>query len=440
MRHLFFILGGAQLSEALRLQEAAPRIDDKVQFLREEFQTKGSTVSLRDWLSNGECFNLALTPQYNNQHTIWGLLTTLKEEGLLKNLTGIAACSGGTIAGSFIAAGLDYKNFTKFWPRKGWLGFHPSEPKLSEDYLQFLSGLPESFEDLKIPFALSLTNWTDEDAFMTTSKKSASRMIVSSGQLREPLVAAVATGNNGAISDPWCPKCIFGMWPKKVNGMYPVTDGAFTDLWGLEGLSNLPKCSRVLNIVPLDYANQVQPPDVDTIPTRPAEVVSLTVVQPPSASLSYMLEGFGRSDITSRASEDWNDLMFDVQKKTMLKQLDEKLPFKKRKGKAGGGQIIMTVVPDINETEGELWFDSWFSKRRDQFWKDFSDEDVEVSKDWKSYIGPPMHWLATSLTDATFIREWNNDHYDAKYHLMRSCAPGLYFGAGLLASFFVTMF
>merc|ERR1719321_1523195 len=135
--------------------------------------------TLREWLSEDKCFNLALTPQYNNQHSVWGLLQSLKDEGLLKNLKGISACSGGSLPGAFLAADRDFNFFSKHFPENGWLGFGPSEPKITNDYARFMNvSLPKRFEQLKVPFALSVTVW-DTDKNIFTSPLAAHPMVVS---------------------------------------------------------------------------------------------------------------------------------------------------------------------------------------------------------------------------------------------------------------------
>merc|ERR1719316_524649 len=101
------------------------------------------------------------------------------------------------------------------------------------------------------------------------------------------MIAAVATGNNNLFSDPGCPKCAFGLHPKSFEGHYPVTDGAFADIWGTAGLVSLPKCSRLIHVLPLDYKGQVEPQQPSEIPTHPTEVVTMVIVQPPVASHSY---------------------------------------------------------------------------------------------------------------------------------------------------------
>merc|ERR1719313_1939136 len=94
--------------------------------LKAEVAIEGAQ-NLREWMQEDECFNIALAPQFNNQHSIFAILQQFKEEGLLKHNTGMAACSGSTLPAVFFGAGRDFYDFNETFPKDGWRGFGPSE-------------------------------------------------------------------------------------------------------------------------------------------------------------------------------------------------------------------------------------------------------------------------------------------------------------------------
>jgi len=341
--------------------------------------------TLHDWMSKDACLNLALVPQYNNQHSIWGLLEFMRNEGLLKHLTGVSACSGGSLPGVFIAAGKQFQDFKSAFPKNGWLGFGPSEPKITQDYEKFLSVLPKKFEDLLIPFALSGTHWDSEKALKTFVKKESHEIVMTSGDLYPALTTAVATGNNGVIKDDACPKCSFGFWPRTVNGLYPVTDGAFTDIWGTKGLVALPKCSRLLHVLPLDYPGQTKPQANHEIPTNPTDLVTLVVTQPPTGSHSYFHEGqrkkliqegasamkINMMTVSSKSTQQWNHLMFTKAHEGVAKIMNQKMEVV---SDSPGSKHYLALVDNAKElrkvqTFKEKVYDAWMDGMRDNFWK-----------------------------------------------------------------------
>merc|ERR1719281_550191 len=91
---------------------------------------------------------------------MFGMLEALKEEDLLKGVKGISSVSGTTLPAMFHASETPFSKFKEQFPEKGWGGIGPAEPKIEEDYRKFLTNsVPDHFEDLKIPTAISLTRW-----------------------------------------------------------------------------------------------------------------------------------------------------------------------------------------------------------------------------------------------------------------------------------------
>merc|ERR1719420_2546144 len=97
-------------------------------------------------------------------------------------------------------------------------------------------------------------------------------LIVNRGSLKDSMIAALATGSEGGIPDMFCPKCVTGFWPKKLGNASTVTDGAFSDLMGVQGLIGLPKCDRLLHILPLDYPGQMGALPRNEIPGEPEDI------------------------------------------------------------------------------------------------------------------------------------------------------------------------
>lgn len=339
-------------------------------------------VTLREWLAAGEePFNVAIVPQYNNQHLVFGIMEALKEAGLMKKLSGISACSGGTLPGAFYAAGKSFRDFDAAFPAKGWAGFGPSEPRIEKDYRAFLArNLPEKFEQLQIPLALSLTKWDDISKIKTMMPQNARPFVATSGDLHSAMVAAVATGNNGVLSDLGCPFCAFGFHPKTVEDQYPVTDGAFADIWGTKGLEKLPQANRVLHILPLDYAGQVAPQTPEDIPGNPRELVTLVAIQPPASSQSYVLDALNRRDITKRTTGEWNQMLFESNHKAIEKLLDQ--PFQLQRSADGNsyhGKLLVDGGLGQIETKSEKDFDDYMARGRDMFWR-YYDSKKQVPK------------------------------------------------------------
>lgn len=321
---------------------------------------------------------MALTPQYNNHYSLFGILEYLETNNLLKKIGGISAASGGSLPAAFLAAGKSYATFQDKFPKEGWGAFGPSEPKISADYKRFLeSALPKNFNELKYPLSLSLTEWRDLEVLKHMNATYATAFAANSGDLHEAMTAAVATMFTSAV-DPKCPYCQYGFWPKKVNGKFPVTDGAFGDIWGVKGVSSLPKCSKLLLLLPLDYENQVAPPHPASIDKSIEEMVTLAFVQTPVASHSYILEK--ASDqypamkmVTSTSTQEWNTRMFEDMKEAMQSAVSKPVFFTQDAVGHKTAVLHLANKLDKQETYMEQLYDRLMSYERDMFWAFWKD-------------------------------------------------------------------
>merc|ERR1719160_533044 len=194
---------------------------------------------------------------------MFGVTDFLQQKNHMKNVKGIAASSGGSLPAAHAAAGSNFSTFERSFPTEGWSGFSPSEPKISNEYKKMLvNTLPKTFEELQVPLGLSLTHWEDEAALKKFDQKRSKGFAVGTGDLHEALTASVVTSG----PHPSCPNCTKGFWPRKLANKYPVTDGAFGDAWGARGLAVLPQTPRVLQVLPLDYPEQLSPPASTDLP------------------------------------------------------------------------------------------------------------------------------------------------------------------------------
>jgi hypothetical protein len=370
MKSIIFILFSCAAVEALHV-----RAGKETQATKSD-QTPYPTAhpTLKQWLTEGGCYNLVLTPQYNNQHSMFGITEYLRKENLLKKLGGIAAGSGGSLPGAFLAAGSNFSSFQANFPRKGWSGFRPSEPSLTQDYEQFLDAtLPPTFGQLKYPLALSLTHWESTDALKKFDHSRQKGFAVNTGDLHEAMIAAVTTSGG----HPSCPNCTKGFWPRRVNSRFPVTDGAFGDVWGVNGLSAIPSCNKLLHLLPLDYPGQVEPPDLNALPRKPAEMVSLVIVQPPVASHSYFHDKMPfMKFITSKGPEEWNALMFDTTHDAMQSAVDATLNFRTDTGGKQATLVLQHRKLTDHETFPEQVYDRMLALERDRFWAFYGDKDA----------------------------------------------------------------
>lgn len=320
---------------------------------------------------------------------MFGITEFLRKEKLFKHLGGVAAGSGGSLPGAFAAADLDFKTFQDHFPTVGWSGFGPSEPKISKDYDAFLDAtLPSTFEELKHPLGLSLTIWDDLNSLKHYDNLKQKGFGIAHGDLHEAMAAAVTT----SCPHVSAPNCTRGFWPRRVNNQYPVTDGAFADVWGMKGLTVIPYCPKILHLLPLDYADQVEPPSLTNLPKQPKEMVTLSIVQPPTASHSYIGEqAMPRmwNLITQRSSRQWNKIMFEATDFAIKPLLNQTIPFKE--DDMHNKQAVMVLDPEIlgrQETLSEQIYDRLQSLQRDRFWSFYDSEGQKATrdKDWPKVL------------------------------------------------------
>lgn len=336
-------------------------------------QTKLNTQSLKEWLSDERGFHLLLTPQYNNQHSIFGVTEFLQQGNLLKDLRGVSAGSGGSLPGAFAAAGSNFSLFQEHFPKVGWGGLGPAEPKITQDYMRILAAtLPKTFEELRYPLGLSLTHWNDLESLKNFDHTRQRGFAVSTGNLHEAMVAAVTT--SGAHKS--CPYCSTGFWPRRIENKFPVTDGAFGDIWGSKGLSHLPRSEKILHLLPLDYPGQVEPPSLSDVEHPPSEMVSLVLVQPPVASHAYLLEKHPvLKSVSSKSSADWNTAMFQSTHTAMSSVIADKIDFSSPTvGRCKHAVVNLDGGLTSGETLNEQIYDRVMSFSRDQFWSFYGGE------------------------------------------------------------------
>lgn len=348
-------------------------------------------------MEEDECFNIALAPQFNNQHSIFGIMQFFKDHGLMEHVSGIGGCSGGTIPAVFFGAGKDFHDFKKVFPKEGWRGFGPSEPKITKDFHEFVdkAELPERLEQMKIPVAISLSMWGTEKA-MTEPNPNVTALVVNRGSSKEALTAALATGSEGGIPDPSCPKCITGFWPKAMGNASTITDGAFSDLLGVQALVGLPRCKRLLHILPLDYPGQMGALPASQIPGNPKDMVTLFFTQPPVASHGYFMEDICNMTIpltetplfcnsfvnwatgglfvsykpTERSGGHWNQVMFDVVNQAAGNTIDK--PWDE--GSTSSHKLLTLSTAELFSsmtTENEDKYNLMAEKKRDKYWRNF---------------------------------------------------------------------
>lgn len=221
-------------------------------------------------------------------------------------------------------------------------------------------------------------------------------LVVNKGSTQDTLTAALATGSEGGIPDPACPRCLTGFWPKRLGNASTVTDGAFSDLMGVQGLIGLPQCDRVLHVLPLDYPGQIGAMPRAQIPGNPKDIVTLFFTQPPVASHGYFMEGVCNKTIpftdipfwcnsfwntitgglivksrpTLRSGGEWNQKMFDVVHEATGYTIDQ--PFD---GESEPGHKIITLQTHklfkAIETKNENDYNLMAQSKRDAYWSNF---------------------------------------------------------------------
>mmetsp|Transcript_45860 Transcript_45860/g.98944 ORF Transcript_45860/g.98944 Transcript_45860/m.98944 type:complete len:308 (-) Transcript_45860:95-1018(-) len=245
---------------------------------------QATAPTLRQWLKVEEPFDVAMNPSFLGMFAHLGCLGALQQQGLLKNVCGLAGASAGAICGSVLAAGMTI------------LDPEASKPSLHEDLAQFrnigdrvwdvldpsvgpglLVGeglerelgrfLPENFESLKLPFAC--TAWS-----------------VFAGRTEVLQTGRLASAVRASCSVP-------GLFqPMSMNRRRWLVDGGVRDPSGSHGLQALPKQPRrslhvIVNrrMMPgLDnHWTQVVPPS--KFGAKREEVVSVRLNNPPNLLL-----------------------------------------------------------------------------------------------------------------------------------------------------------
>merc|ERR1719160_1928114 len=185
---------------------------------------------------------------------------------------------------------------------------------MSEGYHKHLKQhLPETFEELKTPVAITSTAWANEYDAYARNTKNARALVSTTGGLHEAIIASSA-----AMTGPGCPNCLFGFKAKKHQGHSVVTDGADVDPDGTAGLVKLAKCDRVVHMYMQDYQHQFLSPLPHEVPNKPKHLVTIDLHQPLSATYAY-----GTKDDQTRHSEaSWSAKMYEVSYHAMNMLLD----------------------------------------------------------------------------------------------------------------------
>jgi hypothetical protein len=343
---------------------------------------------------------------------------------LLKHVSGIAACSGGTVPALFIGAGKNFEDFKETFPAVGWQGFGPAEPKITEDFHRFVdkANLPENLKDMSIPIAVSLSMWATDKA-MWEPNPNVTALVVNRGSTKDALTAALATGSEGGIPDPDCPKCKRGFWPKEMGNATTITDGAFTDLMGVQGLIGLPKCRRLLHILPLDYPGQIGALPRSEIPGEPEDIVTLFFTQPPVASHGYFFDEGCKDTIpgtsislwcnpvgnilsggfapvhkpSERSGGDWNLIMFDYLNKAAGKTLDMTFDSESEPGHKLITLGTHQLFEDIT-TKNEEEYNMLASEKRDKYWSNFLSMLARQKNDQDKYANQAKSDYSVALS------------------------------------------
>jgi len=245
------------------------------------------TVTLRSWMQSQKCLKMASLPLMNTQFAQLGFLDALNDAGLMEKVTGVS----GVSSGAFVTAIAASKNqsetsakFRKIWP--GWSNMGASkDPEMSANYKEKVLDqvLPKTFEELKIPLAVTAVHYLDDKAAATVDGKRAEPVVISDGPLSDSVIVS-----SSAMIGPGCPKCNSGFQGKTFRGLFPVADGFLKDEYGTLGLSALAPCPNLLHIMPQNYPQQLKPTLNKNLDTQPTNVVSLGVDVPSSGIMSMM--------------------------------------------------------------------------------------------------------------------------------------------------------
>jgi hypothetical protein len=244
-------------------------------------------VTLREWMKEGSCLNVAFQPLLNTHYLLLGLMDGLRDENALEKVSGYSGVSSGAFIAALMATE-DSKNksalFRQTFP--GWNSFGVKDPEVSENYGKYLRTiLPEKFEDLKTPTAVGLTKYVDDYAATTVDSKRSDALVVNNGNLIESVVTT-----SSAMIGPGCPKCNSGFSAKNFRGMWPVADGFLHDEYGTGSLAALPKCNRLMHVMPQNFMKQLVVPARKELDTEPQKMVTMAAYQGSSllvASMSF---------------------------------------------------------------------------------------------------------------------------------------------------------
>merc|ERR1740130_768197 len=306
---------------------------------RSKLRQSPDGMTLRKWMQAQPCLNMASLPLMNTQFAQLGAIDALESEGMMDKITGLS----GVSSGAFIAALAATKNrsltsstFRTTWP--GWSNLGASkDPDFSDNYKTKVldRALPSTFEELKIPLAVTSVHYQSEKAAAAIDNKKADPVVSSDGDLVEAIIAS-----SSAMIGPGCPKCHSGFQAKTFRGMWPVADGFLKDEYGTLGLHALAPCDNLLHIIPQNYPQQLTPTLNANLDTQPKNVVSLGVDVPSSGIMSmlwdqlrntkamgFMQQKSSRFDLPMKAiganeDETWEKLEYETAFEHMKERLD----------------------------------------------------------------------------------------------------------------------
>jgi len=305
-------------------------------------ELKNTSKTLRQWIKDTKCLNVASQPLMNTQFAELGALDALRDAGVWDKVTGLSGVSSGAFVMA-LAATEDFaqnsRKFRQIWP--GWANLVPEgkggmkDPHFSEYYTKRILNkvLPNSFEELKIPLSVTAVAYKDETAATNIDGKRADPMVLSDGDLPGAVLVS-----SSAMSGPGCPKCLTGFSAKHFRNHWPVADGFLLDEYGTVGLHALDECKNLLHVQPQNFAQQLTPTKNKDLDTEPNNVVSLGIDVPSSAIMSMMWDMLSnpinqmrkmtlQGDITLRkvANQDevWEKLLYETAYDHMTEALDQ---------------------------------------------------------------------------------------------------------------------
>lgn len=299
-------------------------------------------TTMRQWMKDTKCLNLASQPLMNTQFAQLGALDALNDAGVLEKVTGMSGVSSGAFVVS-LAATKDFRQNSKIfrerWP--GWAHIVPEsegendDPKLTEFYHERVLNhvLPDSFEELRVPVAITAVAYEDDGAAASIDGKRAQPFVVSDGALAETIVAS-----SSALIGPGCPRCKSGWSAKRLRGHWPVADGFLKDEYGTLALAALDPCPNLLHLQPQNFAQQLSPTKNRNLDNQPLNVVTLGLDVPSSAIMSMVWDRMlgpinkvrksafmGSQVLGDMANQDelWEKVQYEAAYEHMLERLDQ---------------------------------------------------------------------------------------------------------------------